>query len=130
MTLLLHYTNQLLSNHYILLSTRLMYQFENFIQLLLFLLFRGPSYGSSYTMLKMFFQNLFFYSTKSPFYRVYLVQNVNTILAVFDHCLYTANLTLNSPQRNQIIFVARILPHLLALSHIYAIYPLGVYYVQ
>lgn len=75
-----------------------MYQLENFIQLLLLFLFRTAFYSFGYAVLKMLFQDLLFYLGKGAFDGIYLVQNINTILTIFDHPLNAANLPLNSPQ--------------------------------
>ncbi len=74
-----------------------MYQFQDFIQLLLSFFFRASFYGFGYAVLKVLFQNILFYLGKSALDGIYLVQNVNTVLTVFDHPLNAANLPLDSP---------------------------------
>jgi hypothetical protein len=89
-----------------------MYQLQDFIQLLLFF-FLGTSFHSlSYAVLKMLFQNLLLYPCKGTFDSIYLAQNVDTVFTAFNHPLNAANLSFDSSQGNQVIFVTRILLHL------------------
>ena len=83
--------------NYFLSSASPIYKLENFIQFLLLSLFRTSHYSGSYAMPKVFLQNIFFHSGKGAFDGMNLVQNINTILTIFNHPLYAAYLPFNSP---------------------------------
>lgn len=74
-----------------------MYQFENFVHLLLFFLLGRPFYSCCYAVFKVFSQDLFFNTTKGSFDGIYLVEYVDAVLAVFYHSLNATDLPLNSP---------------------------------
>ncbi len=94
-----------------------MYQFQNFIQFLLFFLLGTSLHGFSNTILKMLSQDLFLYLCQSTSNSAYLVQDINTIFTAFNHLLHAANLTLDSSQCDQVILMTWIFLHLLPLSY-------------
>jgi len=115
------------ADEYILHPACLVDKFQDFIQLFLLLLFGIALYRRCNALPKMPVQNPFFHTRQSPLDGVYLVQNIDAILAVLDHLLNPADLTFDTPQRNQIVLMARITLHAPFLSHPFSYYTPGGY---
>ncbi len=78
-----------------------------------------------YTACKMFFQNFVLNPGKGGYYRVYLIQDINAVLAFLYHLLYSPYLALYPLQGHQIVTVIRIPIHNLTSHYKYTIPPYG-----
>jgi hypothetical protein len=108
----LQYTHKPLLTDSILSSASLADELENLIELLPLFLLRTALNGFGHTVLEMALEDAFLDLGQSTPDGVYLVQDVDAILAILDHPLDAPNLALDSPQGNQITVMTRILFHL------------------
>jgi hypothetical protein len=110
--LFFHYTHKPLLTDSILSSASLAYELENLIKLLLLFLLGAALNRFSHTMLKVLLEDALLHLGQRALDGVYLIQDIDAILAILDHPLDASDLALDAPQRNQITVMTRILFHL------------------